>query len=92
MMIVVPPRSTVLLLLAQAPGEADARAEVVLVGVDEVLGGPTSAAMRIRPRAMQPRRQQGRDLLVGDHVVAAVLGAEVARGRRSFSCHAPTIS
>ena len=66
-----------LVVAADAPGEADARAEVVLVGVDQGVrhvdvGGDPRPAQRL-----EAGRQQGRDLRVRDDVVAAVLGDEV---------------
>ena len=81
-----------LVALVEAPGEAHARAEVVLVGVDQRLG---QAHLVCRPGAVerdQSGRQQRRDRLVGHDVVAAVDEARKLARVRSFSCHAPTTS
>ena len=70
-----------LVALVEAPGEADARAEVVLVGVDQRLGQAHLVGGARAAERDQAGRQQGRDLCVGHDVIAAVDGPEVREGQ-----------
>ena len=81
-----------LVVLAQAPGEADARAEVVLVGVDELLAEADLVRGARAAERDEAGRQQGRDLGVRDDVVAAVLGDEVGDQVARSRATRPTIS
>ena len=66
-----------LVVVTRAPGEAHARAEVVLVGVDELLAEADLIGDAGPPQGDQSRREQGGDLGVGDDVVAALERPEV---------------